>query len=176
MYNAEVLSKFPVVQHFPFGSLFSFDRDPDAKIPDVSVHTSSHPASTAGSPLSSTGPEAVQSTQAPWAVPTVPGPQAATAAPWASARSNPPPRDSLGSTRVPGTTSRADAPSRDPVAGTKAPWSNSTSTRRPPPPPPPTQIPTTRAPWATADAGRPRTELPTRASGAQPDQPKDDAS
>lgn len=30
MYSAEVLSKFPVVQHFPFGSLFSWERAPDA--------------------------------------------------------------------------------------------------------------------------------------------------
>lgn len=30
MYNAEVLSKFPVVQHFPFGLLFSWDEDPEA--------------------------------------------------------------------------------------------------------------------------------------------------
>ncbi|KAK5277966.1 Serine/threonine-protein phosphatase 2A activator 1, partial [Cryomyces antarcticus] len=30
MYNAEVLSKFPVIQHFPFGSLFVWERDPNA--------------------------------------------------------------------------------------------------------------------------------------------------
>lgn len=35
MYDAEVLSKFPVVQHFHFGSLFSWERDPDAKEPVV---------------------------------------------------------------------------------------------------------------------------------------------
>ena len=30
MYIAEVLSKFPVVQHFPFGQVFKWERDPNA--------------------------------------------------------------------------------------------------------------------------------------------------
>lgn len=33
MYNAEVLGKFPVVQHFPFGSLLKWERDPGARTP-----------------------------------------------------------------------------------------------------------------------------------------------
>ena len=43
MYNAEVLSKFPVVQHFPFGSLFRWDPDPEAVRPARSAHISSQP-------------------------------------------------------------------------------------------------------------------------------------
>jgi serine/threonine-protein phosphatase 2A activator len=55
MYNAEVLSKFPVIQHFPFGSLFAWEKDPNAKIIQASVHTSSQPkASTVPSSTSST--------------------------------------------------------------------------------------------------------------------------
>ncbi len=41
MYNAEVLSKFPVVQHFPFGSLFKWEKDPEAKAPPPTTHSTS---------------------------------------------------------------------------------------------------------------------------------------
>ncbi|KAL9636071.1 MAG: hypothetical protein Q9164_003054 [Protoblastenia rupestris] len=102
MYNAEVLSKFPVVQHFRFGALFSWERDPDAPPSQPaagSVHVASQPvkegvgASSMGgekSTLRGTSALAGEGTQAPWASSSgsgavgVPPPpvMVGTAAPW----------------------------------------------------------------------------------------------
>lgn len=70
MYNAEVLSKFPVVQHFPFGSLFSWDTDPNADAPQQSMHMANQPT-VANQASAGTG----AGTAAPWAQATrMPGP------------------------------------------------------------------------------------------------------
>jgi len=165
MYNAEVLSKFPVVQHFPFGSLFSFSADPNAKAIQASVHTASQPKSSTPSNTAPTArpqpalrdPMAEPATGMP--IRSMPGGTVGTAAPWASAGITRPSGGMPAATAAPWTTARgADAgvPS-GPNQPTKAPWAS----RTPAPPPPGSG---TAAPWAKGNAGNaPSAQEGTRA-------------
>lgn len=161
MYNAEVLSKFPVVQHFPFGSLFSWEIDPSAPPPPSSTHIASQPSSHTVSVTGDTGgapqsrPLAQEGTKAPWAMAGQSSSAApvTTAAPWANARPLPPQ-----STGMP---------------PTQAPWKSSSSSANSGlglptriPPSQPQGMPPTTAPWASvAGLGD---DGPTRAPWAKP--------
>ncbi|EED21186.1 phosphotyrosyl phosphatase activator [Talaromyces stipitatus ATCC 10500] len=122
MYNAEVLSKFPVVQHFPFGSLFSWDRDPSAISSLPSIYSQQANTSTI-SPSVTSQPA---STRAPWSQPStsLPG---ATAVPWATNTARNPQvstNDTPSATRTP-FQNTLPATSRNPpdlMAPTRAPW------------------------------------------------------
>ncbi|KAL2198011.1 Phosphotyrosyl phosphate activator protein-domain-containing protein [Corynascus similis CBS 632.67] len=132
MFNAEVLSKFPVVQHFPFGSLFSWDPDPDAAVPAQSVHVASQP-SAGNSPAAGAGP----GTAAPWAQATkMPGAVAGvppgpgipySRAPWTGVGGSAPtmPRGGVPDTGPPPPTSFSrgkPGTASNQFAVTKAPW------------------------------------------------------
>ena len=129
MYNAEVLSKFPVVQHFPFGSLFPFTPDPAAEKIQATVHTASLPKVSASTATSTAQPplrDALADSSAPAMTRPLPpqGNAVGTAAPWAR-------REAAQGSQVP---SGPDQP-------TKAPWAS----RTPALPPPGSR---TAAPWA----------------------------
>ncbi|KAJ8063388.1 hypothetical protein OCU04_008609 [Sclerotinia nivalis] len=145
MYNAEVLSKFPVVQHFPFGSLFSWDQDPHAVSTPQTVHTANQPTGSGVTPTSRPAPQ--EGTRAPWAnTPQTQGMQP-TAAPWAnttagampSTRRNLPPTSSTTFTR--------STPSSGPIFTTRQAWPNNNAPATSTNPSHPDNGPT-RAPWA----------------------------
>src|ERR1043166_3522832 len=117
MYNAEVLSKFPVVQHFTFGSLFSWEKDPEAASPTTSIHTSSQPIrtdvaaqpqaqETTKAPWSMASADSQVGTQAPWARNAAQTPQTTTSAPWAQASR--PPVNGAPTTRAPRASQSSD--------------------------------------------------------------------
>ncbi|KAL1964760.1 hypothetical protein VTN77DRAFT_6627 [Rasamsonia byssochlamydoides] len=159
MYNAEVLSKFPVVQHFPFGSLLSWDRDPNAVPPPPTTHTMSAPQQPITSSAATSLPGQAAGTRAPWANGASragAAPPGATTAPWATTRAVPggmPPAPSSTTTTRPATNNTPLDPSRlPPMQPTRAPWA---TTRQPPAgsgdssSPSSTSMPApTRAPWA----------------------------
>lgn len=113
MFNAEVLSKFPVVQHFPFGGLFSWDLDPEAPEPAQSVHMANHPVFAAAAPTAGAMPPP---TGAPWAQANrMPGP------PSGPARA-PPPGPRVGSLTSNGPPASRGESTAAQITVTKAPW------------------------------------------------------
>lgn len=116
MYDAEVLSKFPVVQHFRFGSLFSFDPDPDATPPPASVHAANQPVRDG---FASSAAEKVAAPRAP------PNPQPGTQAPWVNHQTPSMPGGPHTSTAAPWSTK---PPIPKPTIGTAAPWANKPTT------------------------------------------------
>ena len=131
MYNAEVLSKFPVVQHFPFGSLFRWERNPAAPIPPPSTHSTSHPQAR----MANMPPSSMPTTARP-----LPGSGAGTAAPWSSGPTH-------RTTAMPGPkTSWTGQAGPTGLPATRAPWAGTTAAR-------PAAVPSggavgTAAPWA----------------------------
>jgi len=128
MYTAETLEKFPVVQHFPFGGLFRWERDANAVRQVSSVHAQQQPAAAVGrgtaAPWAKSAGSATMGMQQMQASTGMPS----TRAPWAS-------RGGKG-------VGRSQAPSAGGMAPTGAPWAAT------PRPAPPSGMPPTAAPWA----------------------------
>lgn len=116
MYNAEVLSKFPVVQHFPFGSLFGWHQNTQAVSASASAPILSQTNNTG---VPSTRHVAQESLKAPWA--SVPGNAASLPTQFPGAASQPNHGETV--TRAPwAQPSTVSQPQVEP--STRAPWAS----------------------------------------------------
>jgi serine/threonine-protein phosphatase 2A activator len=122
MYNVEVLSKFPVVQHFNFGSLFRWDKDENAISTEPSLHASSQPSRVTSRGTGSSDSTTIPSSQLPL-------PPTGTAAPWATARALPPAAMTHG-TNGPSLSLRGQptATLGSGITAVRAPWAGKTET------------------------------------------------
>jgi serine/threonine-protein phosphatase 2A activator len=121
MYNAEVLSKFPVVQHFPFGSLFKWEKDPNAIEPLPPSDTMTQPLrnpNDMNQPMRARQMVNIGTATPP---PVAPGPLHSgpgTPAPWATSMSKPPVGMVDGITRAPWTSRTPPPPAPHTTANT----------------------------------------------------------
>lgn len=167
MYSGEVLSKFPVVQHFPFGSLFSWDQDPTAMAPTTSLHAMSQPSTNNMSPATTChtsvrrGPQDAKT--ASWAGQSQDHqpPMVQTAAPWASKSTLPSSTVTATgmdiSPRVPMKAPRLGVDTRASARGmlsTQVPWAMGANNPNVGSMPPPTRAPSTKPQSGSENNGR----------------------
>lgn len=142
MYNAEVLGKFPVVQHFPFGSIFNWGSTSRlSSAPPVGAESTSVPISLVHS-------DNFSDTRPPWAKPgTLPPLNSAPIPPPLVGSRDPMMSDSQQQQQQ---QPEPPLPELNGPADTRAPWAN--TARRGPPPATPGSASdmgiVTKAPWA----------------------------